>query len=102
WLARPPHPVLVPYTTLFRSKHLREVRGHQQDRLARRAGGAQLAVDELDRADVHAARWLRGQQHAKLARSAHLARDHDLVLIASRDRKSTRLNSSQVATSYAV
>ena len=45
----------------------------------------QAAVDELDRADVEAARRLRGDEHARVA--GDLARDHDLLLVAARQRR---------------
>ena len=49
-------------------------------------------VDELDRADVEAARRLRGEQHARVA--ADLAREHDLLLVAARQRRSARLRAA--------
>ena len=56
----------------------------EQHRRARVALGDELAVDELDGADIHAARGLRGEQHARLA--ADLARDDDLLLVAAGER----------------
>src|SRR3954447_22448760 len=41
-------------------------------------------VDELDRADVEAARRLRRDQHLRVA--VDLAREHDLLLVAARER----------------
>ena len=43
------------------------------------------AVDELDRADVEAARRLRGDQHPRVA--LDLAREDDLLLVAARERR---------------
>ena len=40
-------------------------------------------VDELDRADVEAARRLRGDQHLRVA--VDLAGEHDLLLVAARE-----------------
>src|SRR5437870_7508878 len=86
--AEPPTSSLVPYTTLFRSKD-----GAQHG--LRRAVGAheQLGVEDVRRQHLHVLHrpWLelafpfdrRGREHV-------------------RDRKSTRLNSSHVAISYAV
>ena len=50
-------------------------------RRSRRRGSHQLAMDELDGADVDAARRLADQQHLGLAR--HLARQHQLLLVAA-------------------
>src|SRR5437870_8019050 len=70
---RPPRPTLFPYTTLFRSLQL-----------------AARELEQLAPEVIHAAR----RMHARV-----LARQqaHD-----GEDRKSTRLNSSHVAISYAV
>ncbi len=72
---------------------------HHQDAVGERAGSRrarprpaarrcpgrarfdQLAMDELDGADVDAARRLADQQHLGVAR--HLAREHDLLLVAA-------------------
>ena len=67
-----------------RARGSRRGRPDEQHRLAGVARGAQLRVDELDRADVDAARRLRGEQHLK--RAPHLARDDDLLLVAARER----------------
>jgi hypothetical protein len=65
-------------------EHFVQLRGDQEDRLARVARGEELGVDELDGADVHAAGGLRGEQDVEVA--PHLARDDDLLLIAARQR----------------
>src|SRR5207253_10296975 len=73
-LPRPPRSTLFPYTTLFRSElHLRDVDGHG-----------------LVRIDVPAGVFRVVQRAA------------DDFLLPLLDRKSTRLNSSHVAISYAV
>ena len=54
---------------------------HQQHRLARVAQGDDALVDELDRADVDAARRLADQNDRGIA--LDLARQHDLLLIAA-------------------
>ena len=41
----------------------------------------EAAVDELDRADVEAARRLRRDQHLRVA--VDLAREHDLLLVTA-------------------
>ena len=54
-------------------------------------------MDELDRADVEAARRLRGDRDARLL--GELARDHDLLLVAARQRArpaSSRLAAADV------
>jgi len=61
-----------------------QLRRDEQHRRARVALLDDAPVDELDGADVYAARGLCRQQHARLAR--HLARDDDLLLVATRER----------------
>src|SRR5439155_23538488 len=87
-LRRPPRPTLFPYTTLFRSLSRR---GGLRARGFRNNGSEPRDhIDEQQRA-------LRdqggGRVYAENARAAEAK---------SRDRKSTRLNSSHVAISYAV
>src|SRR5207253_11479413 len=85
--SRPPRPTLFPYTTLFRSERRRGSAGDgllvraQPARDARRERRALRAL--LDRLDGDPARAGAGGPRP-------------------RDRKSTRLNSSHVAISYAV
>src|SRR2546422_9078571 len=71
-IRRPPRSTLFPYTTLFRSHLLLDVRRRGEHHLE-----VALAVDELQHAD-------------------------DLVPVVIGDRKSTRLNSSHGYISYAV
>src|SRR5690625_6292462 len=82
----PPASTLFPYTTLFRS----QVRGV----LGRRGG-----VDD-------GRGGLRGEGHVVVAHAhrdgPHAVLDARGVDVADGDRKSTRLNSSHVAISYAV
>src|SRR5437660_5551651 len=78
-IRRPPRSTLFPYTTLFRSNLGRA--GH-------RAGRVEVSVPRLALARLSAVEskpTVRGK-----------------VLPALKDRKSTRLNSSHVAISYAV
>src|SRR5437870_9844732 len=82
----PPRSTLFPYTTLFRS----------QDKKHDRKVAIKVLRRELA-ASLGAERFLREIQIA-----ARLAHPHILPLIDSGDRKSTRLNSSHVAISYAV
>src|SRR3546814_19639458 len=72
---------LFPYPTLFRSHDLFELDRNQQDRAAGAAHGNEITVDELDGADVDAARRLADQQQAR--RPRQLARQHDLLLVAA-------------------
>src|SRR5207253_10615036 len=89
-LRRPPRSTLFPYTTLFRSLRLRRA-GPARDRRAgpppRRQGPARA---EDDRAPAPARR-VRARPGRAAVRGS-----------LARDRKSTRLNSSHVAISYAV
>src|SRR5437870_9146929 len=86
-LRRPARPTPFPYTTLFRSA--------DEDRALLREPVHDLAVPRgLVRDDA------AGEVVSRLERIRHL---HTAVLEASyQDRKSTRLNSSHVAISYAV
>src|SRR5438874_10285639 len=77
-LRPPPRSTLFPYTTLFRSRMLVGVRGVVDE----------LALAQLEALGLAAARLLD-----RLAAASPRA---------SRDRKSTRLNSSHVEISYAV
>src|SRR5690625_6436399 len=86
-LRPPPRPTLFPYTTLFRSP-LRAQHAHHL-RPDRRAGG---------RDDP---RGGRGPVSGLCARALSRARQGTAGR-KQRDRKSTRLNSSHVAISYAV
>src|SRR5437870_7352562 len=76
---RPPRSTLFPYTTLFRSRH-RLAQG-----VGRRAGNAAVGVGAEKRVDVDPHQSAGNAPGGKM-----------------RDRKSTRLNSSHVAISYAV
>src|SRR5439155_20204202 len=86
----PPRPTLFPYTTLFRSLHaLVAALLHQP------LGLAQLRM--LGNALVHVALHARQDGVGKRVGVVGRARDAH-----AGDRKSTRLNSSHVAISYAV
>src|SRR2546430_10351595 len=86
-IRRPPRSTLFPYTTLFRSR--RQGSG-EAEQLRERAAAL------LDR-ERESARSPRGRQSVEEALGAGIER-HGL----SRDRKSTRLNSSHSQISYAV
>src|SRR5690349_23512888 len=96
-MRRPPRSTLFPYTTLFRSRRLHEwaarVEPLEHHRLAAQIGQVDgLALVVLERevrrrlADLGLGPGGRG----------------DARLRRGRDRKSTRLNSSHVESSYAV
>src|SRR3712207_8383837 len=82
-IRRPPRSTLFPYTTLFRSVE------HQQPRIGRLLGPpGQGHLGELAREAVaEGERGRRGEAHP---------------VETTRDRKSTRLNSSHANISYAV
>src|SRR3712207_9049489 len=101
-IRRPPRSTLFPYTTLFRSvrawcdveadhgrAHPVELRG---ERLAERAGGS--GDEDALVLCVHAGAFSKAVPAPRRSRFAPAA--------ASRDRKSTRLNSSHANISYAV
>src|SRR5207253_5173005 len=93
-LRPPPHPTLFPYTTLFRSRPVqRPPRGPAFRERAPRLDGRRGALDRPLRVEA-----------PRRGRAAHP--QMGLALLGARlrpgDRKSTRLNSSHVAISYAV
>src|SRR5699024_12213770 len=97
------HPVtrLFPYPTLFRSGLLacrRDPLAGRRDPLAGRAGARHVDREELVGGDPHAVEAVRiARRVADRVRQSHTQR-----VLASGDRKSTRLNSSHVSISYAV
>src|SRR5207249_5884194 len=91
-IRRPPSFTLFPYTTLFRSITVRGRIGLPFPAHARRHAGR---LDAKCRGRAGAA-----EAHAHAA--FHLRFVQDALPLASRDRKSTRLNSSHVSISYAV
>src|SRR3712207_9112625 len=101
-IRRPPRSTLFPYTTLFRSLNLLELRlqaAHVQLRgeLSAVRGGRRLKVDEAQR-PRHRERLEGGVLRQPGAQQQRLQR----VLSVHLDRKSTRLNSSHANISYAV
>src|SRR3712207_8948192 len=95
-IRRPPRSTLFPYTTLFRSEGVADVRvGDLAKRPSRFPGrdmvllGAHGVGVPCDLAEIYGA-----------AAELHLARFYEVVLDV--DRKSTRLNSSHANISYAV
>src|SRR5258708_21288243 len=94
-IRRPPRSTLFPYTTLFRS-----ARDLAEGRFAE-------AVGAFDKAG--AITWTQEQEDAKRALVAAWRRDGEerpgqsrFVFAYTKDRKSTRLNSSHQINSYAV
>src|SRR5690606_39524726 len=85
-IRRPPRPTLFPYTTLFRSS---------RRRLARRASSSSARARA--RPELR-----RGFFPASSCSFSSCARRSQYLISDSRDRKSTRLNSSHVKISYAV
>src|SRR5437660_6638838 len=90
-LRRPPTSTLFPYTTLFRSSVEHPI---EQRRLVAASCGVerflQAVIQEVGRVEIHVARKLAAECADVSEIQRHL------------DRKSTRLNSSHVAISYAV
>src|SRR2546430_14201600 len=101
-IRRPPRSTLFPYTTLFRSH--RDERGDQAVRL-----GTFHPADQVDpggdvppllrAADLHRALSLAVQMEEVVRLQQHVT---ELGVRQTRDRKSTRLNSSHSQISYAV
>src|SRR5437660_3360790 len=95
-LRRPPTSTLFPYTTLFRSRLERDL-----ERGGPRGGrGAVRGFDVRAERLFELAHPVAGDEVAGVQYLQHPA----LVVVGDqgRDRKSTRLNSSHVAISYAV
>src|SRR5439155_25263126 len=97
-LLRPPTSTLFPYTTLFRSVRRRvavqALQRHGGNADVARVGGVEQTGPEDHR---------REQQRSLVGRQIERRqRDQVPQLVDRRDRKSTRLNSSHVAISYAV
>src|SRR5205807_9346333 len=97
----PPTSTLLPYTTLFRSEPERQahIRGHRRPRHQRR-----LLEHEADTAPAGGMRRLVLEPLDPPAGGIAEAGDDAQRggLAAAGDRKSTRLNSSHLVTSYAV
>src|SRR3712207_8141081 len=92
-IRRPPRSTLFPYTTLFRSVERRPLRDRPAD---------QRTVDLEPEVEVVTGRPVALHDEArKVARRLTHAR-HLLCASVTRDRKSTRLNSSHANISYAV
>src|SRR2546429_6161319 len=87
-IRRPPRSTLFPYTTLFRSAR---VQGGQARRPLRERRARERRLRALERPGAHAL-------HQQDGRAPGVRELRDL----SRDRKSTRLNSSHGYISYAV
>src|SRR3712207_6926500 len=82
-IRRPPRSTLFPYTTLFRSR-------------AARGAAIAAAPESAGAAGARRALWRAGFARVELER------DRVDAVALSRDRKSTRLNSSHANISYAV
>src|SRR5262245_64081085 len=90
-------PHYLPYTTLFRSKHGTHLRGVIGRQLNGFAIGQRLDVDLP--AAVEGAGPANERQQTAVARQRRLRGG---ICEVSQDRKSTRLNSSHLGSSYAV
>src|SRR2546422_8204085 len=88
-IRRPPRSTLFPYTTLFRSHHVRaDLTPEGNVQLA----GVQLVGVRLALLDFRVIQ----------ARAEHFHGEFTILVLAALDRKSTRLNSSHGYISYAV
>src|SRR5207253_10974465 len=101
-IQRPPRSPLFPSTTLFRS----DASGCpgpscQHERCCRQQLAAAFAQLSLP-ACVETGRVIAGRPHSECERLPPLLEARMLDLDGKKDRKSTRLNSSHVAISYAV
>src|SRR3712207_8536199 len=100
-IRRPPKSTLFPYTTRFRSRHVREVLAGERERLLVRRR-QQVAAPRERAVHAGAAHLLERDVLADhLLGHARRAEVHRRVPL-DQDRKSTRLNSSYANISYAV
>src|SRR5207253_5503594 len=100
-IRRPPSPTLFPYTTLFRSDQHLVAHRFPVQRLP------SIAVRGLGprQASTSISVFLKGQRVSEVGASGGFTTDVVVIGGCGRvglDRKSTRLNSSHVAISYAV
>src|SRR3712207_9554984 len=101
-IRRPPRSTLFPYTTLFRSLTVTEVKGY----------GRQKGHTEIYRGAEYAVSFLPKLKIEVAVASEYVAQTIEAIAAAARtgqigdgkilDRKSTRLNSSHANISYAV
>src|SRR5690625_5994664 len=97
----PPISTLFPYTTLFRSEAIQRL--EYEDLLTRKANG-RLKVSPISIKDVEEIFIVRSKLEAVAVEQAsdNMTGEDEKRLSHLTDRKSTRLNSSHVAISYAV
>src|SRR3712207_7271530 len=88
-IRRPPRSTLFPYTTLFRSFAACRTR-------CVLPGCTTWSVDEVAQALV------RGKLSLEGIPVGYIVRENNVLILNTRDRKSTRLNSSHANISYAV
>src|SRR3989442_5751299 len=87
-IRRPPRSTLFPYTTLFRSRRVRNVVFAPQSTLVR-VGMTQEDFDDIE-------------NRLPFVLTSDEIGEYDILYVGQQDRKSTRLNSSHVRISYAV
>src|SRR5207253_10208390 len=97
----PTHP-LFPYTTLFRSVHHQPNRQHQAKERKRIDGETDQRENDERAHQRDRYSQQRNQRGAPALQEDIDNQDHKPEGDQERDRKSTRLNSSHVAISYAV
>src|SRR5207249_11683576 len=90
---RPPRSSLFPYTTLFRSRHLRHDRGRRRDHAAAR--GDDAAPERLDLARPPARRGRRGGRSEE--HTSELQSRFDLVCRLLLEKKKKKLTEDEEA-----
>src|SRR5207253_9346431 len=96
----PPSATLFPYTTLFRSQ--RPKLGHAESEDTREHDGVEKTdCNHAPHCEVTTGKHGKCDEHRRTKR-AHGKEASRLKPLQNTDRKSTRLNSSHVAISYAV
>src|SRR2546422_8453142 len=100
-IGRPPSSTLFPYTTLSRSQRVRLDRGRAA--ISRLVPGDAAVAEAAEVADLPVPRGVAAAQAVKKQQRGHSSSfPSRTTTTPSRDRKSTRLNSSHGYISYAV
>src|SRR5207253_10294036 len=98
----PPSSTLFPYTTLFRSGRLQRRQAGENEVKENEREGIERARGEYDPVDDYPDDKDTAERQDESPTPAELGDFIRQMLAKSQDRKSTRLNSSHVAISYAV
>src|SRR3712207_9504079 len=101
-IRRPPRSTLFPYTTLFRSKNMTIEEQARQVAIVKRAENGMIYDPVTIRRGKTVKDALEMMHDYHIGGIPVVDDDNHLVGIVTKDRKSTRLNSSHANISYAV